>query len=235
MALVLGTNSGFVTVAPSANPGGTSTTRDGYASAMRDTAPVGATAITEIGWWSDAVSVETNFEVGLYSDDAGNDKPLTRLSVEATNAKGTSAGWKTVAVNWAITAETKYWLAVQIDAHTGSSKIDYANTGGDRASFVAGSTLLTTWPASSENASYLYGIYAVYSSLTYSELAGTCAGVGSGSGDLELETYSALAGTCAGVGSGSGDLGSTAVRAGEYGIYKRLVAAGNNQIWYEDI
>lgn len=73
------------------------------------------------------------------------------------------------------------------------------------------------------------------SDVSYSELSGACAGAGSGSGDLELNTYSALAGTCAGEGDGSGDLGSVFVHTSGYNTYRYLVVAGNNQIWYEDI
>ena len=71
------------------------------------------------------------------------------------------------------------------------------------------------------------------SSPSYSELAGTITGAGSGSGDLDLDLE--LTGTIAGVGGGSGDLGSVLVSVFEAGLYKRLVAAGNDRIYYEDI
>lgn len=238
MAIVLGTNAGFVSVAPTENPGGTATTTDGYARAIKHASPIGAGKITEIGWWSDNISNDANFEVGLYSHDAGNDKPNERLFVNATNAKGTAVGWKTVVVDWEIIAETTYWIAIQLDAHTGTSKTDFTDVGvPSRDSFHAASTLGTTWSVgSNENAGYAISVYAVYGSgVTYSELSGTCAGTGSGSGDLELETYSALTGTCAAVGAGSGDLGSVYIYFSKYISYKRLVVAGNNQIWVEDI
>jgi len=164
MALVLGTNCGFVSVAPEADPDGTATTSDAYARAIKHIAPAGATAITEIGWWSDNNSVETNFEVGLYSHHAGNDKPDARLFVDDTNAKGTGSGWKTVAVNWEITEGTTYWIAIQIDQHTGDTKIDYQNAGApSRGSTVSAASLANPWTAGGfENAGYNFSIYAVY-------------------------------------------------------------------------
>ena len=237
MALVLGTNCGFVTVAPVADPSGTASNSDAYARAIKHVAPVGAAIVTEIGWWSDNYSVETNFEVGLYSHDAGNDKPLNRLYVDNTNAKGTAAGWKTVAVNWAITAGTTYWIAIQIDSHTGDTKIDYADVGApSRASTVAAASLANPWAAGGfENAGYNFSIYAVYHVPVYSELSGTIAGVGAMSGNLSSDSISELSGTIAGVGAMSGNLGSVLVDISSNINYKRLVAAGSNGFYYEDI
>ena len=51
MALTLGTNCGFVTVAPTANPNGNQTqTVDNLAWAHAHTAPATGT-VTEVGWW----------------------------------------------------------------------------------------------------------------------------------------------------------------------------------------
>lgn len=163
MPLVPGTNCGFVSVAPSVNPGGINTNVDGYARAIKHVSPVGATKITEIGWWSDNSSQETNFEVGLYSHDAGNDKPNVRLFVDATNAKGTAAGWKTVAVNWEITAETTYWIAIQVDPTATRTKFDYWDFGApSRGATVNAATLPTPWAGGFENAGYVFSIYALY-------------------------------------------------------------------------
>ena len=238
MALVLGTNCGFVTVAPEADPDGTATTSDAYARAIKHVAPEGATSITEIGWWNDTTSITTNFEVGLYSHDAGNDKPLNRLYIDETHDKGDTAGWKTVAVDWEITEGTIYWIAIQIDQHTGDTKIDYTNAGApSRASAVSAASLANPWTGGGfENAGYNLSIYAVYDTITYSELAGTIAGIGAPSGNLSIDTMSELAGTIAGVGAMSASLGSTTVGIDvETSFTKRLVVAGKNQIWYESI
>jgi len=205
MALVDGTNCGFVLSAPVADPAGTATTRDNYASAIKVVAPAGISAITEIDWWSDNYSNETNFEVGLYSHDAGNDKPGTQLEIENINAKGTALGWKTVSVNWSVTPETTYWIALQIDNTATTTKFDWSATGGLRISVRAASSLGATWPVdSNEGPDYLYSIYALYEVVS-NDISGTIDGIGAISGALTFDT-TGLIGNAAGVSSESGIL-----------------------------
>ena len=136
MALALGTNSGFVTVAPTTDPAASlELTIDGNSLATKDTTPSGVGRITEIGWYRAVGTNTSNFEVGLYSDNAG--VPDVRLEVAATNSSS-SAGWITVSVNWTISASTDYWLALQMDAHTLSSTIDRETTGGSGYDFISG-------------------------------------------------------------------------------------------------
>jgi len=110
MALVEGTNGGFVTEAPVDDPTAETTEiNDNKAIGAKFTSPATATTITEIGWWSDAVTEEANFEVGLYNDDSVNTMPNELLYSDTTNAKGTTAGWKRVTgVNWSIEPSTVY-------------------------------------------------------------------------------------------------------------------------------
>ena len=164
MAVVLGTNAGFVTVAPTADPAGTTTLIDTQAVAVKDTAPVGSGKITEIGWWCDNATEETNFEVGLYSHNASSNKPATRLYVDTVNAKGTAAGWKTVVVDWNITAETIYWIAIKVDNTATQTNID-RNVDATRISIVTFSgSLSQPWPAGSTETIWCRAIYAVYES-----------------------------------------------------------------------
>lgn len=163
MAVVLGTNCGFVAVAPTENPAGTATGFDFTARAVKDTAPAGATKITQIGWWCNNATQAANFEVGLYSHDAGNDEPLNRLYVDNTNAKGTDGGWKTVVVDWDITPGTVYWIGVQLDNTATTTQTDYTVAGG-RQSFKNYQTSLTNpWGVGSENTE-VYSFYAVVES-----------------------------------------------------------------------
>ncbi len=134
MALVLGTNCGFVTTAPTADPvGETVGQMDNSSRVIKDTSPSTAVKITEIGWWCNDATEESNFEVGLYAAD-GTVVPGeagTRLFVSATNAKGTTAGWKVVSgLNWTISSSTAYWLAVQLDDTVTLTRTDIATTGG---------------------------------------------------------------------------------------------------------
>lgn len=160
MALAIGTNVGFVTVAPTADPAGTDTVIDGASVVVRDLAPAGATRITEIGWYRGSGTNTANFEVGLYTDTAG--VADVRDQVDATNSSA-SSGWIRVAVNWPITELTWYWLAVQMDAHTGSSNIDTAASGGSGIDRLTSQTTLgaTYGGGAVLDADGMYAIYAL--------------------------------------------------------------------------
>jgi len=235
MALVLGTNCGFVTVAPTDDPAGLSITTDNIARATKHTTAADITKITEIGWWCDNATQASNFEVGLYSHDAINDKPDERLYVDNTNAKGTDAGWKRVTVDWDVTAETTYWIAIQLDNTATTTKTDYVSTPGDNVSWRSATTLENPWGASSQLERF-NAIYAlVEAGVTYSELSGTIEGTGTPSGNLDIALISELSGTIAGVGAMSGNLGSVLVHISSDINYKRLVVVGSNGFYYEDI
>ena len=129
MALVLGTSCGFVTSSPSADPGGTALEDvDTTAQTLKATAPVGATKVTEIGWWCDNATEEANFEVGIYGDNGSGTAPDAVIELNQTNAKGTGAGWKKVTgLNIAITAGTIYWIAMQLDDTATGTDTDKTN------------------------------------------------------------------------------------------------------------
>ena len=173
MAVVLGTSSGFVRTAPTADPAGTDTVIDGASVVTKDTTPAGARTITEIGWYRGSGTNAANFEVALYSDVAG--VASARLSVDATNSS-TSAGWITTAVSWTITPATAYWLAVQMDAHTGSSNIDTNVSGGSGIDRLTGQTTLAD-PYGGGAVLDADGMYAIYALVTGTEVAVT-AGLG---------------------------------------------------------
>jgi hypothetical protein len=166
MAVVEGTNAGFVLAAPTVDPAGTvAQTIDGNADASKHTAPVGATAITEIGWWCDTASEDTNFEVGLYDSDGAGGIPGTRLAVAATNTKGTGAGWKSAAVACAIIAEHVYWIAVQVDnVVTATSGNAAADTTGAYSSCYGEATLGASWMTVDASGTKMRAYYAVYTS-----------------------------------------------------------------------
>lgn len=165
MAVVKGTNAGFVTVAPSSDPSGAGTTvPTNYNYANKDTAPVGAVKVTEIGWWADNATENQNFEVGIYDHDAVNNRPGNLLAgVSRTNAKGTTAGWKkATGLNISITAGTVYWIAVQLDDGE-STLTDYGTPAGERfANKQSTSTLPDPWDTGLEYDGYYISIYAVW-------------------------------------------------------------------------
>ena len=165
MVVTIGTDAGFVTVSPNADPTGTGTdTNDNQVQGARDTSPSGDNIITEMGWWCDNATEESNFEVGLYSDDPGNNRPLTLLQSDTVNAKGTGAGWKKVTgLNWEIDAETVYWVAVQLDNTSTSTHIDEEDDGVGGKNFLTSQTELpTSWGGGTgASATGTYSVYAL--------------------------------------------------------------------------
>jgi len=132
MALALGTNCGFVKMAPTADPSGSAFTIDDVASVTKHTSPTNATKIVEVGWWCDTATEEANFEVGLYAANGAvvPGEAGTLLHVSRTNAKGTTSGWKRVAVDWPITPNTVYWIGLQVDNTASPTSSDWSNING---------------------------------------------------------------------------------------------------------
>ena len=165
MALTPGTNCGFVTVAPTADPAASNTIIDAYAYAVKYTSPATAIKVTEIGWYCDNATEEANFEVGIYAHDAGDDEPGAVIgSLSQTNAKGTGAGWKKVTVDITIEPNTIYWIAFQLDGTTTTTYLNYA-AGSSRFARKDDPqiTLSSPWGNSSVNYdNYDVAIYAVW-------------------------------------------------------------------------
>ena len=140
MAVTLGTSSGFVTVAPSANPSaGGQPDIDGSSVVTKDTSPSTPMRITSIGWYKGASTNTANWQIALYSDNAG--VADVRLEIEATNSTS-SAGWVSRSVNWTISPSTAYWLGLQMDAHVGVTGIGRDTSGGAGFDIRTGQTAL---------------------------------------------------------------------------------------------
>ena len=164
MALVKGINVGFITTAPTVDPEGNNTLIDTRAHAFKDTAPTGATKVTEIGWYCDNATEAANFEVGIYDHNAGDDNPEAKVgNFSTTNAKGTDAGWKTATgLNIPITEETIYWIAVQLDDTATSTFANKSDDAGERQDFKSNQTSLPEpWGSSSNQDTILEGLYAI--------------------------------------------------------------------------
>lgn len=166
MVVVIGTNSGFVTTAPTVDPAHLNFVVDGRALVTLDTSPETAGKITEMGWWCDTASQESNFEIGLYAADGATvpGEAGTLLYVDTINAKGTTAGWKSVAVDWEIDPSTDYWLGVQLDNVATSTNTNYASTNGKGYDLKTAQTTLTNpfGGGAIANSNYAIAIYAVW-------------------------------------------------------------------------
>jgi len=164
MSLVLGTNCGFVTVAPTEDPGGAAImVVDSRASALYHTSPATAVKIVEIGWWCDNATEEANYEVGIYTD-AGNSEPeILLVGASIVNAKGTGAGWKKVTgLNITISPETNYWIAIQVDNTDTQTNTDREYSGGADAYLSGQTELPADWGDSTATGNDLRAYYAVW-------------------------------------------------------------------------
>jgi hypothetical protein len=163
MALALGTNCGFVTVAPVDDPVGDATVAvDGYKRAIQDTSPATAIKVTEMGWWCNNATEESNYEMAIYTDNS--DIPLNIVGAKSdTNAKGTTAGWKRVTgLTIIIIPATIYWLALQLDDTATQTDLDRTDLG-TRYSYKSGvTTLPDPWGSASPSSVGPLAIYAVW-------------------------------------------------------------------------
>jgi len=164
MALTIGTNCGFVVTAPTADPSApTGVQVDYYSHAGRFTSPADEATITQMGWWCGNATEAANFQVGVYSHDLDNDRPLTLLASSGDTAKGTTAGWKTATVDYKVDPSTVYWLAAQVDNVTSDTYLDAADAVGESGHLkTSQGALPSSWGASSASGARLLAIYAVY-------------------------------------------------------------------------
>ncbi len=133
--VVEGVSGGLVTTAPTADPTGTADVLDRQAFAQKVTIPDFEITITEIGWYSSNASDESlNYEVAIYDHDAGDDEPQNIVGSDLTNQDGTTEGWKrSTGLNIVLSANTIYWIAVQLDNTALTAKrIDQSSVGGKR-------------------------------------------------------------------------------------------------------
>jgi len=164
VAVVIGTSAGFVSAAPTADPSGTAAAMDNQTRAIKDTSPSGTNSISSIGWWCDNATEAANFEVGVYSHDAGNNRPNVLLASARTNAKGTDAGWKSAAVAYDLSATTVYWVAVQLDDTATTTNSDFGAAAGSRREYAnTKTTLPESWDSGgSGTADSAFAFYALY-------------------------------------------------------------------------
>lgn len=168
MALVLGTNCGFVSSAPSADPAAANGVMDNAARALKHTSPAGTNRITAIGIWIDNATEAGNIQFGLYSDAAAGE-PEAQVQVTGDIAKGTSGGlWVSTAVDWELTASTAYWLAAALtDTATGTNTNLNNADGAGNAAKTTTPTLPADWGTSSvTDADGMVAIYAVYEAVS---------------------------------------------------------------------
>jgi hypothetical protein len=167
-AIVAGVNHGFVSSSPSTDPEA-SVNLDfaGKAIAINSTSPIGAVTVSEIGWYlglTFSCSGSIDYEVGIYTGN-GTD-PTTRLNVSTGNTFtcGGSTGWqKVTGLDWSISENTEYWIAIQSDFDE-YYFMDTANSGGYMTWKNSQSSLPSSWGSSDTKNNAFPALYVVYTS-----------------------------------------------------------------------
>lgn len=171
MALVNGTNCGFVLVAPTADPEGTNFTATNNLVSGRFQLTTPNQRVTEMGLYVDnATAAETIF-IGIYSHDSTNNKPDVLL-VSGSFAKGTTSGWKSGSISYSPSAGVNYWLATAMTDGEATSGNNAANAGEfyvGRATFQ----MPDPWGAAEDTGNQLMGIYARYEAIPAGEIPRT--------------------------------------------------------------
>jgi hypothetical protein len=165
MAITIGTNAGFVTAAPTSDPGGTGLTLDDKSAVMIDTVPATAAKITKVGFWVDNATEETNLRVALYDNDGATvpGEAGTRLYLSSDFAKGTGAGWKEITVDWDVSAyvNTSVWIGLGIDNTATSTTVDHTASGGPNFDVRNGASAMPN-PYAGGAIAYVAGKVALY-------------------------------------------------------------------------
>jgi len=164
MALVLGTNCGFVSSAPLADPGGSDWEFDRRATSFKTVSPATATKVTEIGVWIDNATEEANLDFAIYTHNVGDDNPEAIVTGKINIAKGTTAGWKKQSCNITISPETTYWIATQLDNVLTVTNLNLGDDVGSKFDYKLIQTELTDpWGVSGGTyGDKLFGVYAVW-------------------------------------------------------------------------
>jgi len=142
MAIVTGTNAGFVLTAPTVDPVGTSESLGDSAIGIKVTAPAGVNEIKELGWYQSLASnTSEDFEIALYDHDSGNDRPGNIVSAigRGTTILNTVGWYSAVIAAFPLVAGATYWIVVQCAA---TNNYDEATTGGLRRVTLTGQSSL---------------------------------------------------------------------------------------------
>lgn len=161
-ALVLGTNCGFVLSAPTADPEGIGLSMSSRVVALRVTVPADADTITQVLWFLEASDDDT-INMGLYTNDVGNENPEARIYIGTPFSKGTDAGWKSQNVSWDVSIYQSQIMWIAGLNGTGVTDTNYtADEAGERWVRYSSSVLPNPWTDTTANADSLLAICVVY-------------------------------------------------------------------------
>ncbi len=166
----------------------------------------------------------------------GGDIDSVTGTTDGDTLTGDSGGeWREIALSAgiSITSGVQYAIVIRATSGNSSNKVNWKQDGSPPY-YADGKSGSSSNSGSSWGAFDQSYMFETWSSANYVDASGTCAGVSDGSGTLEIENFEDMTGTCAGAGAGSGAMVVAGVPSDKV-TYKRLVAIGNNEFWYEDI
>jgi len=138
MALILSTNCGFVTVAPSTDPEELGVPCDGHGFAFRATSPAGNNIITEIGFWQGGSENDVaKYNAGIYANDAGEPGALIATQSTGQSTTNVPAWYKYTGLNIPISPATIYWIAFGMEPVSQSNWTDIVSEAGELYRFEA--------------------------------------------------------------------------------------------------
>lgn len=160
-AVVLGTNAGFVTEAPTGNLiGGTQI--DKHTQGHFDTAPSDGT-VSEIGFWVDSLTENAEAQVGLYADNSNNPGSLIWNSSIEVMTSGTDFWYSFEVPDIEISNGVKYWIMVFVNDTSTTSYTDIDALPGHKFGYFTDVDGITDpFEGFGWSGEYVASFYAVY-------------------------------------------------------------------------
>lgn len=201
MAVVRGTNCGFVTAQPTADPDGTATNLDNISLAVKDSLAAGSYTISELGWYQSRAGNNSvcAYEMGIYSHDAVNGRPNALIEAATTgqsvvaNDTGSWQRYTDLSISIEPAETTTYWVALSLADVATQPAVDVSTGSGDELDYKSSTpTLPSSWGASSGGNTSAHAIYALYAaSGTTLTVAGSLSSAGALSRMIHVaRTYS---------------------------------------------
>jgi hypothetical protein len=149
VAIVLGTNVGFVATRPTVSPAAANGDATLSRWALKHTSPAGSNNLVELGWHVRYFDAADTFRMALYAHDAANDRPGALLALTAADIAVTSENWFYGAASYALAASTVYWMAL-LRANPSRSEVGWDDLTGARVAIDSVTSLSDPWGSSSE-------------------------------------------------------------------------------------
>jgi hypothetical protein len=177
--------------------------------------------------------------VRLFAVDGGGEPTGDALATGTIAAasvpySGSSEAWIECVFDtpYSVVADTTYAIVVSYASSSYSVRVYFDNAAGYANGTMWRWRSSTGWVDQSKDAAF--ETYGGVAAVTYVDMAVTGGGTGGGSAVLLSGKVVNMAVTGGGTGGGSANLLTGRIANTPYNQVRRLVAVGNNQLWYED-